>query len=215
MNRIIYNINNPFYYWAIAVVVLLSSCKKENPSNVINGSNNIVYKTGYMNNYKFRPLAIGNTHVVVYDFDIYSDILGQVAKTALGGKTNGKADWINNIEIKNLQLKDELQVSISGSDLNFASDLLNTQLVYTYYPPDNSGKRIKVLASFMGYDSFYGKVKLSPVSENLETFFSLFPYGVLSLEFAFSKNSSDNQYANLNYSFPFHYDYSYTNMESK
>lgn len=208
-------IKSSFIGSLLFTVSLLFSCKKEMKHGNISGNNSIVYESDYMYQYKFRPLSIGNTYIIKYHLDVYSDVVGRVSILASGGKTNGKADWFKDIEISNLKLVDDVKISLSGSNLNFSNDLINCKLIYSYYPIDNSGKKTKILATFNGYSPSEGKVSLSSSGENLINLFKENPDGNLYLEFSFTQNAAADQYANLGYSVAFHYDYSYTTMESK
>lgn len=199
----------------LLVMPVLFSCKKEKNLGNPSGTNSISYQSDYTYQYKFRPLSIGNTYIFQYDIDIYSDILGRVTFLASGGKTDGKADWFRDIVISNIKLIDDVNISLSGSDLNFSHDLINCKLIYSYYPVDNSGQQKKVLATFNGYNSSEAKVKLSSSGEDLTNLFKENPVGgKLSLEFSFSKNAAVGQYANLGYNIAFDYHYSYTSMAS-
>ncbi|HNS43231.1 MAG TPA: hypothetical protein PKN22_10770, partial [Taishania sp.] len=174
--------------------------------------NNIVYESGYMYPSKFRPLSVGNTFIIRYNVSVYNDILGQVAYSASGSKTNGNSNWFKDITISNLKLNDAIDVTLTGSNLNFSNDLLNCQLIYSYATTGSPETRL--LATFNGYNSSTNKVSLISTGNDLLSLFKDNPYGDLYLKFSFSQNAATDNYANLTYTVAFSYNYSYTEMSS-
>lgn len=196
----------------LLATILTLSCKKEGQQSNPNGNNNIVYESGYMYPSKFRPLSVGNTFIIRYNVSVYNDILGQVAYSASGSKTDGKSNWIKDITISNLKLNDAIDVILTGSNLNFSNDLLNCQLIYSYATTGAPDTRL--LATFNGYNSSTNKVSLISTGNDLLSLFKDNPYGDLYLKFSFSQNAATDNYANLTYTVAFSYNYSYTEMSA-
>ncbi|MCO5259524.1 MAG: hypothetical protein M9916_05220 [Crocinitomicaceae bacterium] len=200
--------------YLLLATTLILSCKKEGNHYNPNGNNTIVYESDYMYPYKFKPLSSGNRFIIEYHLDVYQDILGQIAYSANGSKTDGEADWFKNLTVSNLKLSDEIKIKLTDSDLNFSNDLTNCKLIYSYYPIDNSGKKTRLLATFNGYNSSDKTVSLISTGNDLSSLFQENSSGTLYLDFSFSKSATADNYANLTYLIAFNYDYSYTGMAS-
>lgn len=206
-------INHLFLIAGIALVAF--SCNKEHLSTP-SGNNSIIYESKSMSNYKFTPYQTGMTYHID-NVSVYNDILGVVASIASGGKTDDKANWYKDITISNLKLSSYLKIKLSStSGYNLSTNLTDCKLIYSYYPIDNSGEKKEVLAFFDSYDSANKVVKMIPVSQDLTSLFKTNAnnYGDLYLKFSFAQNGG-SEYAYLEYSIPFDYDYSYKTKEAK
>lgn len=189
-------------------IFIVTSCKK---SSVIQGNNFHVYETEQGYPAKLKPSATGNV-LIVENADLYPDILGIVAGMANSGMTNGKLDWVKDMQISELKLNEETYIRVSGAS-GFGSNITNSNLIYSYYPTDNSGEKKITIASYGGYDSSNGRIKYTISGENVTELFKTNPGGKLYFNFSFNNNASD--YVYMDYHIAFSYDFAYSTMASK
>lgn len=198
--------------------LLLNACGKIYKPRAEHGSNSIVYERSYLDPaYEINTASMVSSETfLIGEFNIYQDAVGRVTFSAFGGATNGKPDWIRNIEISNLKLSPYLKLSLSNNgSSSLSTNLINCQLFYTYYPMDNSGKKKVLLANFVEYNSSENEVIMQPINDDLTNLFKEQIFGgKLEILFKFAPTPHDIGKLNLRYTIPFDFDYTYSSKEA-
>lgn len=205
--------------FVLSLVLMLGSCGKQQIRKG-DGTNTVVYELSYLDDaydIKTAPMLPSETFVIG-DVDVYSDALGRASYSIMSGATDGKPDWVRNVELSNFRLSPHLKISLYNQGTsNLSNNLVNCQLFFTYYPVDNSGQKKFVLASFVEYNAAKSEVIMQPTSENLTSLFKSQQIygGKLELVFKFAQTPHDIGVMKLRYTIPFDYAYSYESKVAK
>lgn len=200
----------------LSTSLLIAACGKNVSKG--QGTNTVIYERSYLvNAYEIQTASMVQTETfVIGDVNIYRDALGLVATNALGGATNGKPDWVKDIVISNLKLSSYLTIDLYNDGASLASNLVNCQLFFTYYPIDNSGEKKVVLANFVEYNTAKKQVVLQPINDDLTTLFKEQVFGGrLELVFRFAQTPHSVGKMNLRYKLPFDFAYTFVSKEAK
>lgn len=202
----------------LCLALLLGSCAKMYKPRADQGSNSIIYERSYSDPaYEISTASMTSSKTfLIGEFNIYQDAVGRVTYSAFGSATDGKPNWIRNVEISNLKLSPSLKLTLynSGSS-SLSNTLTNCQLFYTYYPMDNSGKTKVLLANFIEYNASKDEVIMQPVNDDLTNLFKEQIFGgKLEILFKFAPTPHDVGKLNLRYTIPFDFDYAYSSKEA-
>lgn len=202
---------------AVTFVFILSLVACEKNIHTIEGTNSVVYRRDYGDHYKIEmaPMVQKETFIIG-EVDVYKDVMGHVAQDASGSSINGKPYWIKDITIRDLKLSEHIQIGLTDDNSNLNSNLVNCQLLYTYYPADNSGEKKVLLANFVEYNASAKRAIMQTTGQDLTSLFAeQHASGSLRLVFQFGQTPHNVGKMRLWYTIPFSYAYTYSYMESK